>query len=158
VRLYLGPPINSGDSDNYGLDDDEGLDIEPEDEDSKGQLRGSAIVDLFIKQPYNMIITPIDEENPLVFTKEELVQFPECDINPPGPGMTAQIILASGDHADAEATGYVKLIRVWTKTDADGKLLELFEGYLSLDVSFDWSLRFKGHGTKEPHGPLPRAA
>jgi hypothetical protein len=32
--------------------------------------------------------------------------------------------------------------------------LELFEGYLSLEVSFDWGLRFKrkGHGTSESHG------
>jgi len=56
--------------------------------------------------------------------------------------MTAQVTLTPGGHnVVAEATGYVKLIHVWTKTDAKGELLELFEGYLSLNVVFDWSLR-----------------
>jgi hypothetical protein len=116
-------------------------------------MKGAVIADPFVEQPYDMVFTTVNEEDPLAFTEEELGQFPERDIDPPGPGVTAQITLR-GDHHNvvAEATGYVKLIQVWTKMDAKGAVMELFEGYLSLDVVFDGSLRFKKHGATEFHG------
>jgi hypothetical protein len=148
AQLYLDAPVRS--DDDYDDLDDEELD----DEDSKGQMKGSAIADPFVEQPYNMVITSIKEEDSLAFTDDELWQFPTRDVDPPGPGMIAQLTLASGGHHNvvAGATGYVKLVRVWTKTGANGEVMELFDGYLSLEVVFDWSLRFKGHGTTETHG------
>jgi hypothetical protein len=47
----------------------------------------------------------------------------------------------------------MKLIRVWTKTNAKGEVVELFEGYFSLFVESDWSLQFKWLVTSEAaHG------
>ena len=56
----------------------------------KGQMKGAVIADPFVEQPYDIVFTTIKEEDPLAFT-EELGQFPERDIDPPGPGVTAQI-------------------------------------------------------------------
>jgi hypothetical protein len=41
-----------------------------------GLMKGPAIADPFVEQPYSMVITTIKEENPLAFTDDELGQFP----------------------------------------------------------------------------------
>jgi hypothetical protein len=118
--------------------------------DSEGRFRGATICDPFAEQPYDVIITSTEEEDPLSFTEDELGQFPERDSDPSGPGMTAQITLSERDHPGVlSASGYIKFVRVWMKARANGKLLEIFEVYLNLDVSFELSVRVRGHRFKD---------
>jgi len=117
-------------------------------------MRSLAIAATFIEQPYNIIITTINEEDPLAFTEEGLGQFPERDIDLSGPGMTAQITLATTSLSKPRDTSSSFVFGPrWTLMESSWSC-NLFEGYLSLEVSFDWSLRFKrkGHGTSESHG------
>jgi len=54
-------------------------------------MRGSAIVEPYVNQPYDLVITSIKDNDPLAFMDNELLQFPEWNMNPPGPGLMAQI-------------------------------------------------------------------
>lgn len=151
AQIYLGAPVQPDDDDDLDAIDSES------DEDSMGQMRGPTICDPFVEQPYNIVISNLEEEDSLAFTDDELGQFPSRDSDPPGPGMTGQLTLASSSHRNVvtHAAGHIKLIRVWAKQDPlTGKLLELFEGYFSLDVIFDWRMKKykKKDGLKEYHG------
>jgi hypothetical protein len=124
--------------------------------DSEGRFRGTTICDPFVNRPYDVIITSTEEEESLSFTEDELWQSPTRGSDPTGPGITAQVTL-SGDHPGVvSASRYIKFVRVWAKLGDNGELLEVFEAYLDLDVSFELSFklsghRFKGHSTKETH-------
>jgi hypothetical protein len=124
---------------------------------SEGRFRGATICDPFVEQPYDVIITSTEEEDPLSFTEDELGQFPERDSDLSGPGMTAQITLSERDHPGVlSASGYIKFVRVWMKASANGELLEVFEAYLNLDISFELSFklhgqRFRPPSTRETH-------
>jgi len=115
--------------------------------------------DPFVEQPYDVIITSIEEEGSLSFTEEELGQFPDrdSDLDPSGPGMTAQITLSGKDHAGVlAASGHIKFVRVWAKAGGSGELLEVFEAYLNLDVHLELSFklrgqRFRGDSAQETH-------
>jgi len=127
--------------------------------DSEGRFRGATICDPFVEQPYDVIITSIEEEESLSFTEEDLGQFPErdTDLDPTGPGMTAQITLSGGHPGVLAASGYIKFVRVWAKASESGELLEVFEAYLNLDVHLELNPklhghRFRGHGGQECHG------
>lgn len=124
----------------YLSSDDESLEgsLDGSEDESKGRIGGNnAIKDPVLQQPYDLSITSIETDESLAFTFDELMQFPERDLDASGPGMTAQVELA-GDHHGVvtRAESYIKLVRVWTKIDANGKLQELFEGYFEIDVSF----------------------
>jgi hypothetical protein len=125
--------------------------------DSEGQFRGTTICDPFVERPYDVIITSTEEEESLSFTEDELSQFPTRDSDPTGPGITAQVALSESDHPGVvSASGYIKVVRVWAKPGDDGELMEVFEAYLNLDVSFELSFklsghRFNRHSTKETH-------
>ena len=127
--------------------------------DSEGRFRGATICDPFVEQPYDVIITSIEEEGSLSFTEEELGQFPDrdSDLDPSGPGMTAQITLSGKDHAGVlAASGHIKFVRVWAKAGGSGELLEVFEAYLNLDVHLELSFklrgqRFRGDSAQETH-------
>jgi hypothetical protein len=125
--------------------------------DSEGRFRGIGICDPFVKQPYNVIITSTQEEESLSFTEDELGQFPDRDTDPSGPGMTAQVTLSESDHPGVvAASGYIKFVRVWAKEGKEGELLEVFEAYLNLDISFEMSFnlggcRFRPNPPEETH-------
>jgi hypothetical protein len=110
-----------------------------------------------VKRPYDVIISSTEEQESLSFTEDELEQFPTRDEDPVGPGMIAQVTLSESDHPGVvSASGYIKFVRVWTKAGENGELLEVFEAYLNLDVSFEWTFklnghRFKGHDKEETH-------
>lgn len=114
--------------------------------DSEGRFRGTEICDPFVKRPYDVIITSTQEEESLSFTEEELGQFPTRDTDLSGPGMTAQVTLSEDDHPGVvAASGYIKFVRVWAKEAKQGEeLLEVFEAYLELDISFEISFKLDG--------------
>ena len=145
-RLASSPGISEGsdlDSDDSGHDE----------ADYKGRFQGTTICDPFSEQPYDVIITSTEEEESLSFTEDELDNFPasfpvgDSDPSPSGPGMTAQITLSEREHPGVIAgSGYIKFVRVWSKASANGKLLEVFEVYLNLDLRSE--LSFKLHGQR----------
>jgi hypothetical protein len=152
AKCRLGAPVSS-----YGSDLGSGDSDHDEAESDEGRFRGTSICDPFVKQPYDVIITSTEEQESLSFTEDELWQFPTRDSDPSGPGMIAQVTLSESDHPGVvSASGYIKFVRVWMKAGENGELLEVFEAYLNLDVSFELSFklsghRFKGHNMEETH-------
>ena len=152
AKCRLSAPTSSCDSDGSDLGSRES---DYDEADFEGRFRGTTICDPFVKQPYDVIITSIEEEESLSFTEDGLGQFPTRDSDPTGPGITAQVTLSENDHPGVvSASGYVKFVRVWAKLGDNGELLEVFEAYLDLEVSFELSFklsghRFRGHSTKE---------
>lgn len=113
--------------------------------DNEGRFRGTKICDPVVNQPYDVIIASTEEEESLSFTEDELGQFPMRDTDLSGPGMTAQVALSESDHPGVvAASGYIKFVRVWAKKDEKGELLEVFEVYLNLDISFELSFKLGG--------------
>jgi hypothetical protein len=63
---------------------------------------------------------------------------PSRDTDLSGPGMIAQVTLSESGHPGVvAASGYIKFVRVWAKKGEEGELLEVFEAYLNLDISFE---------------------
>lgn len=135
AQLYLG---GSSLGEIHGNIDDSDDDPDDSDSESRGRMMGESIKDPIVEQPYNIVLTSIDEEDSVSFTDEELGDFPERDLDPSGPGMVAQIELSSEGHHGvvAQSGGQLKLVRVWAQRGANGELQELFEGYFNLQVGF----------------------
>jgi len=81
----------------------------------------------------------------LSFTKSELSSFAVPDAIPEGPGISGEMGLADSHCGIQSASG---VFNVWTKPnpDVDGEFLELFEGFVSFDVSYSGLYRRKRHG------------
>lgn len=139
----------------YLASSDSLLDLEDIDgEEILGRMKGPGIVDPFVQEPYDMFVTSVETESLIEWTDDELMQFPERDSDPVGPGINAKTILGSDGHHGMvqSAGGYIKLARVWSKVGANGQLLELFEGYCSLEVVYEWKFMKKGHGQRGYEG------
>jgi hypothetical protein len=150
AKCSLGSPILSCDEDGTDYGSDYGSD--DLDHILQGQFRGPSICDPFVEQPYDMIVTSIEEKETLAFTEDELWQFPVRDSDPSGPGMTAQLTLSARDHHGVDSvSGYIKFVRLWTKKGQDGELLELFEAYLDIEAVFEYNFALKRRNRSETH-------
>ena len=99
--------------------------------------------------PFDIMIDPARHHASLTFTEHELSSFEAPEAIPEGPGISGEMELADSHHCGIQsASGVFKIKRVWTKPnpDVDGGFVELFEGFLSFDVSYSGLYRRKGHG------------
>lgn len=149
AKCYLGASVSPYDDD----DDDHGSnDFDDDEQTSMGQFQGPTICDPFAEQPYNMIVTLIEEQATVAFTEDELWQFPERDSDPSGPGMIAQLALSTRRHRGVDsASGYIKFVRLWTKVAENRELLELFEVYLDMEAVFEYEFALKQRNRTESH-------
>ncbi|KAK0475145.1 hypothetical protein IW261DRAFT_1422468 [Armillaria novae-zelandiae] len=64
-----------------------------------------------------------------------------------GPAITANTGITDGGCGIQTARGKFMMKRVWTKANPDGSLIELFEGFFSLMISYSSLYKRKGHGS-----------
>jgi len=100
------------------------------------------------EMPFDITIDSVQRHESLLFTKSELSSFAAPDAIPEGPGISGEMELADSHCGIQSASGAFKIKRVWTKPnpDVDGEFAELFEGFVSFDVSYSGLYRRKGHG------------
>jgi hypothetical protein len=100
------------------------------------------------EMPFDITIDSVRRHESLSFTRTELLSFAAPDAIPEGPGISGEMELADSHCGIQSASGVFKIQRVWTKPnpDVDGELVELFEGFLSFNVSYSGLYRRKGHG------------
>lgn len=123
------------------------LDSEDGDE---SRFESRVIQDPMEEMPFDIAINSMKLQKHLSFTKTELNSFAAPGFIPDGPGITAVTALADDDHCGIQsASGVFKMKRVWTKLNPGGELVELFEGFMSFNVSHSGIYRKKGHGNGE---------
>ena len=99
--------------------------------------------------PFDIMINPAQHHASLKFIEHELSSFEAPESIREGPGISGEMGLVDSHHCGIQsASGVFKIRRVWTKPnpDVDGEFVELFEGFLSFDVSYSRLYRRKGHG------------
>lgn len=99
------------------------------------------------EMPFDITINSIKRQQKLSFTKAELTMFAAPGSIPEGPGVSAVTALAEDDCGIASASGVFKMKRVWTKLNPDGEFVELFEGFVSFNVTYSGLYSRKGHGS-----------
>jgi hypothetical protein len=137
AQLYLGSKMSylDGGSEDLEWEDDDGM-LEAE---AKGRIRGPMIKDQILEAQYDLFIEDIEEHENVEYTSMELVDSPERDVDPTGPGFTANLEFGEAGHHDivTHSKGSIKLMRVWAKEAAPGEQpMELFEGSFSLEVIY----------------------
>lgn len=100
------------------------------------------------EMPFDITINHVQHHESLLFTESELLSFAAPDAIPDGLGISGEMELADSHCGIDFASGVFKIKRAWTKpnADADGGFVELFEGFVSFDVSYSGIYRRKGHG------------
>jgi hypothetical protein len=129
ARCYLATPTNTDDS----------------------RFESGVILDPMEDMPFEIAIKAVNRQSSLPFTESELSSFAAPEAVPEGPGISATTTLAGSHCGVQSASGIFKMKRVWTKHDADGELVELFEGFASFNVSYSGLYRRKGHGPSDKY-------
>ena len=107
------------------------------------------ILDPMEDVPFGIAIRSTKRHQALSFTKSELSSFAAPESIPEGPGISAVISLADSHCGVQFASGILKMKRVWTKLNPDGEFVEIFEGFVSFNVSYSGLYKGKGHGNGE---------
>ncbi|KAK0446526.1 uncharacterized protein EV420DRAFT_1483962 [Desarmillaria tabescens] len=112
-----------------------------------GVASSPALCDPMECLPYDLCLEDIKAVNELSYTKHQESFFlaPDSDIES-GPAVTANTGIVDGGCGIQSARGKFTMKRVWTKANPDGSLIELFEGFFSLMISYSSLYRRKGHG------------
>jgi hypothetical protein len=100
------------------------------------------------EMPLDITIDFIESHESLSFTTSELSSFAAPSAIPEGPGISGEMQFIDSHCGIDYASGVFKIKRVWTKPnpDVDGEFVELFEGFVSFNVSYSGLYRRKGHG------------
>jgi hypothetical protein len=111
------------------------------------RFESHVIEDPMEDMPFDIAINSVKRQASLSFTKSELASFAAPESIPNGPGISAVMALADDRCGVQSASGIFKMKRVWTKLNSDGEFVELFEGFLSFNVTHSSLYRRKGHGS-----------
>jgi hypothetical protein len=105
------------------------------------------MMDPMQEMPFDIAINSTKRQPSLSFTKSELTSFAAPESVPEGPGIAAVTALAESHCGIQSASGVFKMKRVWTKLNSDGEYVELFEGFVSFNVSHSGLYKRVGHGS-----------
>ncbi|PBK64117.1 hypothetical protein ARMSODRAFT_941384 [Armillaria solidipes] len=98
--------------------------------------------------PYDLCLKDIKAVNKLSYTEHQKSFFLARDSDmESGPAVTANTGIIDGGCGIQSARGKFMMKRVWTKANPDGSLIELFEGFFSLMISYSSLYKRKGHGS-----------
>ncbi|PBK89256.1 hypothetical protein ARMGADRAFT_1065144 [Armillaria gallica] len=98
--------------------------------------------------PYDLSLENIKAVNKLSYTEHQKSFFLARDSDmESGPAVTANTGIIDGGCGIQTARGKFIMKRVWTKANPDGSLIELFEGFFSLMISYSSLYKRKGHGS-----------
>ncbi|KAJ3926527.1 MAG: hypothetical protein NXY57DRAFT_716829 [Lentinula lateritia] len=119
-----------------------------------GSALTPALCDPISERPYDIELTRISHVNQVFYREHEKECFItryNSDVSRAGkmPGVSGKTSVAAagaGESGVLESSGDFNLSRVWMTRDADGKLMEIFEGYMSLRVRYCKEYERKGYG------------
>ncbi|GAW10072.1 hypothetical protein LENED_012300 [Lentinula edodes] len=119
-----------------------------------GSALTPALCDPISERPYNIELTRISRVNQVFYREHEKECFVtryNSDVSGAGKmpgvsGKTGVAAAAAGDNGVLESSGDFNLSRVWVKRDTEGRLMEIFEGYMSLKVRYCKEYERKGYG------------
>ena len=98
------------------------------------------------EMPFPIKITDVNETE-VKFTSNQLKEFVHIGETVKGQGVSGDLELGEDNCGVSSASGDIKMRQLWSKVDAEGKSMELFEGFFSFDVSYSGMYRRKGHGS-----------
>ncbi|KAJ3805293.1 hypothetical protein EV368DRAFT_53113, partial [Lentinula lateritia] len=119
-----------------------------------GSALTPALCDPISERPYDIELTRISHVNQVFYREHEKECFVtryNSDVSRAGkiPGVSGKTGVAAagaGENGVLESSGDFNLSRVWVKRDTDGRLMEIFEGYMSLRVRYCKEYDRKGYG------------
>ena len=113
---------------------------------ASGTFKSFVLCDPMEEMPFPIKITDINETE-VKFTSNQLEEFVYISKMVKGLGVAADLELDEDNCGVSSASGDIKMRPLWSKVDAEGKNMELFEGFFSFDVSYSGMYRRKGHGS-----------
>ncbi|KAK0190105.1 hypothetical protein F5146DRAFT_1054022 [Armillaria mellea] len=99
--------------------------------------------------PFPLRLKYIRSVDTVGYTDEELDFFPEGDddsdsVRANAPGLIADLKLAGRNPSARCCSGKFLMHRSWTQTKRDGSIVELFEGYFDVSLSYG-QMKYDGH-------------
>ncbi|SJL15042.1 uncharacterized protein ARMOST_18524 [Armillaria ostoyae] len=99
--------------------------------------------------PFPLRLKYIRSVDAVGYTDEELDFFPEGDddsnsVRANAPGLMADLKLAGRNSSARCCSGKFLMHRSWTQTKRDGSIVELFEGYFDVSLSYG-QMKYDGH-------------
>lgn len=119
--------------------------------DERGQIRSTvdAMCDPMEGMPFDVEVhdVMVTDKLPLKVNERKLFLVPPTE----GPGIEGLLTVVDGGCGVDSSKGVIKLKRLWKsqKKRADGSYAELFEGFVSFNVSYSGLYKRKGHGKGE---------
>jgi hypothetical protein len=113
---------------------------------ASGTFKSFVLCDPMEEMPFPIKITDINE-TVVKFTSNQLKEFVHISETVKGLGVSGDLELDEDNCGVSSASGDIKMRQLWSKVDAKGKNMELFEGFFSFDVSYSGMYRRKGHGS-----------
>jgi hypothetical protein len=110
-----------------------------------GSFSSVRIADPFSDEPYDIAVEKLESVDSVSYTATQRGKFvgtPTAGI----PGVLATLNLRNSGCGIQSSKGDFQMSRVWTKND-NGKLIELFEGFVSLRIKYGSLYQRKGHGS-----------
>ncbi|KAJ3740343.1 hypothetical protein DFH05DRAFT_397500 [Lentinula detonsa] len=119
-----------------------------------GTALAPVLCDPISERPYDIELTRISHVNQVFYREHEkdcFVTRYNSDVSAAGklPGVSGKTSVSpvgARDNGVLDSSGNFNLSRVWEKEDEDGKLMEIFEGHMSLRVRYRKNYERKGYG------------
>ena len=108
-----------------------------------GQFRSGIFCDPMEESPFDIVVTDIQQVNKLNIKSDYGRPADAWD----GPGLKAEMSIEDGGCGIASSSGSISMRPLWRKVDKDeGKVIELYEGTFTFNVSYSSLYSRKGHG------------
>ncbi|KAJ6520460.1 hypothetical protein C8R45DRAFT_1120919 [Mycena sanguinolenta] len=116
-----------------------------------GRLRSAVFEDPMEGMPWDIAIQDLEHVDVVNFTAAETAKFPTAPRRT--PGVSGRTALEDEGHCGVQsASGVFRMQLAYTGKDDAGNEVNIFEGYLSFDVSHSGLYRRKGHGSGDKIG------
>ncbi|KAK7032677.1 hypothetical protein R3P38DRAFT_2699993 [Favolaschia claudopus] len=116
-----------------------------------GRLESVDMQDPMEEMPWEIALTDLEVVDAVVFTEQERYKFLTAPKKNCGKGIQGRTELATDHCGVDEAEGVFRMQRAWVG-ERDGKDVEMWEGFLSFNVSHSGMYRRKGHGGGQKSG------
>jgi hypothetical protein len=107
-----------------------------------GRFKSGIFSDPMEESPFHIVVTDIQQVNKLNVKSDYGRPTDAWD----GPGLKANMVIKDGGCGIASSSGSISMRPLWKKVDKDGKVMELYEGALTFNVTYSSLYSRKGHG------------
>ncbi|KAF7337775.1 hypothetical protein MSAN_02251300 [Mycena sanguinolenta] len=116
-----------------------------------GRLRSAIFQDPMEEMPWDIAVEDLEHVDVVKFTAAETAKFPTAPRR--ASGVSGRTALEDEGHCGVQsASGVFRMQLAYTGKDDAGNEVNIFEGYLSFNVSYSGLYRRKGHGNGDKIG------